>query len=69
MSESKSPVEEGEDDERDRDDHFCWNKELLWSANILWVENTESENTYEYQSVHSGCMESGMVVEIFPRFH
>ena len=27
------------------------------------------KNTYEYQSVHSGRMESGMVVEVFPRFH
>ena len=26
-------------------------------------------NTYEYQLVHSGRMEIGMVVEIFPRFH
>ena len=27
------------------------------------------QNTYEYQSVHCGCVESSMVVEIFPCLH
>ena len=32
-------------------------------------KNFVFSNTYEYQLVHSGRMEIGMVVEIFPRFH
>ena len=33
MGESKTPVEEGEDDEGHGDDDFCWKREFMWSAN------------------------------------
>ena len=52
---------------------FAERKNSLELPNI-WVANTTLvfvflRNTYKYQSVHSGRMESGMVVEVFPRFH
>ena len=72
MGESKTPIEEGEDDQGHRDNDFCWKKEFTWSADIVSCEYRIFfffSNTYEYQLVHSGRMEIGMVVEIFPRFH
>ena len=33
---------------------------------VIWSFH---QNTYEYQSVHCGCVESSMVVEIFPCLH
>ena len=35
VEESKTPVEEGEDDEGHRDNDFCWKKELIGIAQYL----------------------------------